>query len=732
MPKLSTMFASRTVLAGGSAMFAIALTCPQVAVAADAPPTGAAPGEVADIVVTAQKRSENLQTVPIAITTISADMIREKQINTVADIAQYTPNLYFSSAGSGSASSASFYIRGIGQAVFHYTSEPAVGIYLDDVYIGRSVGANIDMGDIAQVDVLKGPQGTLFGRNTIAGAVSITTNKPVFRLEGHADISTGTIDNLLSHVTVNVPLIDDKLAARVTVMGDVRSGWGKDYAADGKVYNLGRSRMVGGRVQLLWKPVEDFDVLFAGDAMRARGNSTPEGLINFKDSAASDAYNATAPVKIGPQWLTKGYNSYLYINPVDDNDTVGGAVTMSYHPDWITLKSITSYRWQHAIAAQDYGGVPAPYLGQQTDQRQWQASQEFQATGDLLDKRLKYTFGLYYFHEAVRNGEQAALQGLLLDIPLRGTTDSYAAYGQLTYNVTDKLSVTGGVRWTNERKTLDVTTTEGGAVLVPQSHESVRYHATSPMGNIKYQWSPNLMTYASIARGFRSGSYSALPFAETDLIPTRPETSTTYEVGSKIDLFQRRLRVNLAAFYDDYTDIQIGATTETDGVFVFRTANAAKAKIYGGEAEVTAVLARGLEAYVNGSYLHSRISAVSGFSFGDSILPDAPKFIVEGGVKYAIDLDGRGTITPSADVNFRTGAYPQFNPAKASWQPSYALVNGRITFEPAHSRWTFAIWGKNLTNKRYMVFGQTAGSADVSVGWFGRPLEAGATAAIKF
>jgi iron complex outermembrane receptor protein len=332
----------------------------------------------------------------------------------------------------------------------------------------------------------------------------------------------------------------------------------------------------------------------------------------------------------------------------------------------------------------------------------------------------------------VRNGEQAALQGLQLDIPLKGTTDSYAAYGQLTYAVTDKLSVTGGVRWTDERKTLDVTTIEGGTVLVPQSHESVRYYATSPMGNIKYQWSPNLMTYASIARGFRSGSYSALPFAETDLIPTRPETSTTYEVGSKADLFQHRLRINLAAFYDDYTDIQIGATTETDGVFVFRTANAAKAKIYGGEAEVTAVLAKGLEAYVNGSYLHSRISAVPGFSFGDSILPNAPKFIVEGGLKYAIDLDGHGTITPSADVNFRTGAYPQFNPAKASWQPAYALVNGRITFEPAHSRWSFAIWGKNLTNKRYMVFGQTAGSADVSVGWFGRPLEAGATAAIKF
>lgn len=732
MQKLSTVNGHRIVLMGGVAMLSFASAWAGEARAAAPAPADAPAGQVAEIVVTAQKRSENLQKVPIAITTFSGETLKQNQINNVADVAQYTPNLNVSTAGSGSASSASFFIRGIGQQTFHFTAEPAVGVYFDDVYVARSIGANLDLGDISQIAVLKGPQGTLFGRNTISGAVAITTNKPVFDFEGNADVTTGSIDRLLSHVTVNVPLVDDTVATRITVMGDIRDGWGKDYSPTGKVYNLGESRVVGGRAQLLWKVATDFDILLSGDGMRTRGHSTPEGLINFQESAASDAYNATAPVKIGPQWLVQGYNSHLYIDPVDDTDTAGGSATMTYHPGSITIKSISAYRWQHDVAAQDYGGVPAPYIGQQTDQRQWQVSQELQATGDLLDQRLKYTFGLYYFRESARNGEQAALQGLQLDIPLKATTASYAAYGQATYDVTDKLSVTGGLRWTDEHKTVNVETIEGGAVILPQSHASGRFRATTPMGNIKYQWSPDLMTYVSIARGFRSGSFNALPFAETDLIPTRPEKATTYEIGSKADLLAHRLRINLAAFYDDYTDIQIGATTETEGVFVYRNANAAKATIYGGEAEVTAVLAPGLEAFLNGSYLHSRLSAVPGFSFGESTLPGAPKFIVDGGIKYGIGLHGGGTVTPSVDVNFRTGTYPQFNPAKESWQPSYALVNGRILFEPANSRWTFSIWGKNLTDKKYLVYGQTAGSADVSVGWFGRPLEAGASAAVKF
>jgi iron complex outermembrane receptor protein len=694
--------------------------------------TAATTDQVGDIVVTAQKRSENLQQVPIAITAFTGDTLKSNQINTAADLAQYTPNLHFSTAGGGSSTSASFYIRGIGQHIFHFTADPAVGIYFDDVYVARSMGANFDLGDIAQVDVLKGPQGTLFGRNTIGGAVSIQTNKPNFDFGGNADVTVGTIDQLLVHGTINVPIVNDKLALRVTAMGDVRDGWGKDTAPSGKTYDLGQSRIAGGRAQLLWKPTNDLDILVTGDGMHQRGNITPEGLIHFTATPASDAFNATSPVKIGPQWLAQGYDSFLYVKPDDDVDTAGGAVTMTYHPGSLTIKSISSYRWQHVVASQDYGGVPVPYLGQQTDQRQWQVSQELQATGDLLGGRLKYTFGLYYFKESAKNGEYAAIQGADLFIPLKTEARSFAAYGQATYDVTDKLSITGGARWTDEHKNVDVTTILGGAVLVPQSHVAVSYQPVTPMGNIKYQWSPNVMTYASIAKGFRSGAFSALPFAASDLIPTRPEKSVTYEVGGKFDALDHKVRLNIAAFYDDYTDIQIGATTETDGLFVFRTANAAKATIYGGEAELTAVLAPGLEAYVNGSYLHSRLSAVAGFSFGVSKLPSAPKYIVDAGIKYGFDLGGRGKLTVGVDGNFRTKSYPQFNPAPESEQKAYGLANGRIIYEPANSPWTFTIWGKNLTDKKYNVFGQTAGSGDVSVGWFGRPIEGGATAAVKF
>ena len=694
------------------------------ACAEEAPATDAeASGQLGDIVVTAQKRSENLQQVPIAITAFTTEALAEKQIFNVADIAQYTPNLNFSTAGSGSATTASFYIRGIGQHIMHFTADPAVGVYLDDVYMARSMGANFNLGDVAQVDVLKGPQGTLFGRNTIGGAVAVTTNRPVFDFEGHADLSVGTIDTLLGHVTINTPLVTDKLALRFTMMGNVRDGWGKSTTPDGRVHDMGRARIVGGRVQLLWQATDEFDVLFSADGTHQRGNSPPQGLVD---------YTVTPDLYVDPSWLANGYNSRLFIQPDDDVDTLGGAVTMRYQGDDFALKSITAYRWQHAVAGQDYGGIPLPFLAQQTDQRQWQFSQELQATGTLFDDRLKYTLGLYYFKESAENGEFAWVQGAALEIPLDVTAESFAAYGQLTYNLTEKLSITGGVRWTHEKKTEDVTSLLGGVVLVPQTRIAFTEEPVTPMANIKYQWSPNFMTYASFSRGFRSGALNALPFSSVDLVPTRPEKSTVYETGLKLDALDRRLRVNAATFYTEYDDIQIGATHEVDGAFVYRNANAAKAEIYGGEIEVTVAPAAGFEAFLNGSYLHSKISPVAGFTFGETTLPNAPKFIVNAGWKYSHMLPAGGRITVGADTNFRTGAYPQFNPAKGSWQPKYALVNARIAFEPDGQPWSVTLWGKNLTDKRYNVFGQTAGTADLSVAWFGRPLEAGATFELRF
>ncbi|RZM11778.1 MAG: TonB-dependent receptor, partial [Sphingomonas sp.] len=205
-----------------------------------------------------------------------------------------------------------------------------------------------------------------------------------------------------------------------------------------------------------------------------------------------------------------------------------------------------------------------------------------------------------------------------------------------------------------------------------------------------------------------------------------------YEAGAKIVSPDRTIRLNVAGFYDDYTNIQLGATTQQQGVFIYRNANAAKAKIYGGEMELTVIPTRGLEAYLNASYLHSRLSAVPGFSFGVSRLPSAPKFMLQGGVRYGFDLGSGDRLTLDADANYRTATFPQFNPAPPSRQPAYALVNARAMYQPAGSAWSFTIWSKNITDKKYKEFGQTSGSNDVTVGWFGRPREIGATAAVKF
>jgi iron complex outermembrane receptor protein len=690
-------------------------------------------GGIGDIIVTARRRSENIERVPISVSAFTGEALKAKQINSTYALAQYTPDVQFSGAGAASASAGAFYIRGIGQFNVHTTSDPAVGIYFDGVYMARTVGSNFDLGDIAQVEVLKGPQGTLFGRNTIAGAVSITTNKPVFNTySGSAEASVGNIDNLLARTTVNVPLVDDKLAARITLMGLIRSGYGTDVGPDDKTYSLGRSRQFSGRMELRWAAADNLDLLFSGDGMRARGTSLPGGLTHFTPSSSTEAYNLTAPVKIGPQWLVQGYTSFLDVVPNDDVDTAGGSLTATWTPGDVIIKSISAYRSETAVTAQDFGGVPLPWIAQQMNQTQWQFSQELQVSGNLFGDRLKYTGGLYYFQEHSHNDTTAGLMGSLLLIPDTNTAKSYSAYGQATYNLTDKLSVTGGVRWTHEHKGIVVETTLNGATVLPLSTNHLTSHATSPMGSIQYQWSQGLMTYASIARGFRSGTFNPQPFSRTDLIPTNPEEATTYEIGMKFVSPDRNVRLNLAGFYDDYTNIQLGATTEDDGVFVYRNANAAKAKIYGGEAELTVVPASGVEAYLNSSYLHSQLSAVPGFSFGVSRLPSAPKFMLQGGVRYGFDIGPGDKLTFDADANYRTSTYPQFNPAPPSRQNAYALVNARVTYQPIHSRWSFTLFSKNLTDKKYKEFGQTSGSNDVTVAWFGRPREIGATAAITF
>jgi iron complex outermembrane receptor protein len=705
--------------------------------AATAPASGVAPvdtgrDQIGDIVVTARRRNESIQRVPISVTAFSQEALETRQVQSTFALAQYTPNVQFSGAGAASASAGSFYVRGIGQFNMHTTGDPAVGIYFDGVYMARTVGSNFDLGDIAQVEILKGPQGTLFGRNTIAGAVSIVTNKPVLdAFSGRAEATVGNIDNLLTRATVNVPLVDGKLAARISVMGLIRSGYGKDIGPDNKVYSLGRSRQLAGRIQLRWAATDDLDLLLSGDRQRARGNSLPGGLTNFNATAQTEAYNLTAPVKIGPQWLVQGYTSFLNVVPDDDVDTGGGSLTATWTPGSITVKSISAYRKATAVTAQDFGGVPLPWIAQQMDQTQWQVSQELQASGNLFDDRLKYTGGLYYFQERSHNDTTAGLMGSLLLIPDTNTAKSYSAYGQASYNLTEKLSVTGGVRWTHERKGIVVETTLNGATILPRSTNHVTFHATSPMGSIQYQWSPGLMTYVSVSRGFRSGTFNPQPFSTTDLIPTNPEEATTYEGGVKFISPDRSVRLNVAGFYDDYKNIQLGATTEQNGVFIYRNANAAKAKIYGGEAELTVVPAPGVEAYLNASYLHSRLSAVPGFSFGVSRLPSAPKVMLQGGARYGFEL-GSDRLTLDADMSYRTGTYPQFNPAPPSRQHAYALVNARAILQPNQSPWSFTLWVKNLTDKKYKDFGQTSGSNDVTVGWFGRPREIGATAAVSF
>ncbi|MBL0923370.1 MAG: TonB-dependent receptor [Sphingomonadaceae bacterium] len=458
-----------------------------------------------EIVVTARKTSENLQEVPISISAISADSLEKRGVSNVAQVADFTPNVTFDSTApiSGSSSALVAYIRGIGQSDYAMNFEPGVGVYVDGVYVARNVGGVMDLLDLERVEILKGPQGTLFGRNTIGGAISLVTKKPSAELSGKIEATTGRYRRLDVRGSLNVPLADTLFASfafsaknrdgfvhRILFPGitpadpsDLRSLDGGRLSRLPNGNDLGNENSDTGRVQLLWTPGARTEVRLIGDYTRTRENAAPSTLVNADASQPTQiafAYNlcvAGVPipacnsiidgqrgVAINPnftsrlpydnRFLTPG-RSTTYGNGISGTalDSWGLTLDVSHElSDGIDIRSITGYRNLDVAFGEDADMSPLVIDHHGFETLQEQFSQEFQLTGKL--DSFKWVAGLYYFWEGGDDNGYVPLAGGLFQVfgPNKITNRSYAAYAEGTYNLTDALSVTFGGRYTAERK----------------------------------------------------------------------------------------------------------------------------------------------------------------------------------------------------------------------------------------------------------------------------------------
>jgi len=734
---------------------------------------------IEDIVVMARRSAESQQAVPIAITTVTAQKLTDLNVRDILDIQKVTPGLYVSS--SQSTGKARLTIRGQIEVDNRLTGERAVGVYIDGVAYPHTYGLTSSLIDLSQIEVLKGPQGTLFGKNTTGGAINVTTARPEYNWGGYVDLQYGSYNKMQGLAVVNAPLVDDKLAVRV--VGQITSREGYYREADGHRSSGDHSGY--GRVEVRADPASNVRILVSADYARNR-DGEGHGVLTFE--ALSQPANVAALQSIAAQMglspavpanLTTAYNAFRtyydaqQINPrlgfgfprlpaFDNLDTWSVTGNLAVDIGHVTAKSITSYRFLSRAAFYDLDDTPFDLLSQRESSRLHAFSQEFQLSS-IDGVGLDWQAGLYYSRETGNDTNTSDVYdyinpGRAAIVDTGVVNSSKAAYAQAVYNITPKWRVTGGARYTRDFKEIlsrnridpslalpplpggsavcaQLTPALGGPVF-PNCLNTASTTSSKATWLISTDWRPveHTMLYGSVSKGYKAGGFTppgtsvfktqaALDAAFT---PYLPETVTSYEVGFKSDLFDRRLRINGSAYYLDYTNIQASTREFTNNLLISIIHNAASATIYGGELEVTAAPTNNLTLTGSAGYIHAKynkyvardtagnVADLSGTPFA------APKWTASAGGTYTIPLSD-GSIRLNANYAWTDDVI--FVGTAASLpsvtQKAYGLLDARISWHIASQGLDVAVFAKNLTDKVY--FQNIALAGPINIGSLGDP-----------
>ena len=749
-------------IAGGLALGALALSLHSAALAQESAAASDSRDGVEDIVVTAQFREMNLQDTPLAITALSGAALEARSLTNIAEVGAYSPNVQLAPSGIGFGNATAAYIRGVGENDFNFAFEPAVGFYIDDVYHSTVYGSVFDLLDLERVEVLRGPQGTLFGKNTIGGAIRIVSRKPTGDGSGTIEAIYGSYDRFEVRGAFDVALVPDKLFMRVSGATKQRDGYVDrlDFACANpalagnlvpvhspgsgcKLDTLGGENVQTGRVALRWLPSSDIEVNLIGDYMNDRSEPAASSILAVNENSPnSDPDNPTgySNLVFVPRYGVRYDNRFVPSNPfvaygTFDNDILG----LRYKPEngveqwgingqlnWalddnLSLRSITAYRKYSGAFSFDGDESPLPGSLQYNELFHRQFSQEVQLLGKALDDRLDWVLGAFYFDSFNRNISLINVQtiaafgaaGLTFDGDNTSSVQDIAAFAHATYGITDRLNLTAGLRFTHERKNYIINQTYYPSVPPPfrlplGTGAEVSYERWSPKIGLDYQLSDTIMGYVQYSTGFRAGGVNPRPFTPAQALPFYPEDLQAFEVGLKTELFDRKLRLNLAGFLSQYKDMQFTSIgIDADGVPAGFPQNVGKADISGFEVELDARPIRGLS--ITGSLGFNAInikelgaaSEVDGGPTLDSRPRGVPKLNVSGGIQYDIDLLRSGKLTPRLDVIYRSKVYNLWSNPDISVSDPYTVFNGRITWTSPDSTWSTSLAVTNIFDKLY-------------------------------
>ena len=663
---------------------------------------------VEDIVVTAQRREQRLQDVPLAVSAFSMESLEDGKVESLLNLDGKVPNVVLAPVGAYPFASA-FYIRGLGYADVESSFEPSVGVELDGVYLSRNVGAVQDFFDIGGVTILRGPQGTLYGRNTIGGVVSVQSRRPSFDFGARAQATFGSNGRQELRAGVEGALIEDQLAGKFSFLTKTYDGYIKNY--DGR--DMGAQDVTSMRGALLWTPTASFDATLIVDYTKDKGTGTA-----FE--------NASLPSMVLPGFGepadTDGdpFLSHVGDDIFSDLEALGVTLNANWDLGPVKLTSITGYRKTDTEVLSDFDGTPTPFMTVHRDETHDQFSQELRLASNT-DGPLTYVVGAYYMTQEydIATGQF----GTVFGSPTAGSTiytqqkaDSWAVFGQADYEVLPGLTVTAGGRYSKEEKTF---TTQ--PLFYPNAETfEASFDDFSPKVGVSYKWSDTLMTYAQYSRGFRAGGFNGRAGSFLAVGPYDSETVDSYEVGVKSDLFNRRLRLNAAVFTSDYQDMQQSVQQLIPGTLINQTlvANVGAATISGFEAEATALLTdvftiSASVGYLDASYDEFMADLGDGLGVIDRTylpMPYAPKWSNSVTFNYKDDFDF-GRVTAQASVRHMTDMYTSFSTLNATtdltMRQSNTVVDGSLSLELPDGRWRVSLWGKNLTDE--LVINNTFG-----------------------
>jgi iron complex outermembrane receptor protein len=672
-----------------------------------------------EVVVTAQKREQSIYDVPVAISAFTPETIERQGITDLTDIGKFVPNLNITGFSAGHTSSQNPFIRGIGLQDHLITTEPGVGVYVDGIYLGRQVGQNWSLANIERVEVLRGPQGTLYGRNSIGGAINIITRKPGDDQGGRVSLTAGSRGRLNGDAYVDMP-ITDQFAMSFSAAYQRRDGLGDFLLIEDPNKEVGEMQDVSGRIAMRWKPTDNLSFLLTGD-----GNDGENGLRPY--DTLIDELGAACRATAGPAddctpangaVYNAGYrNSDQASDPYDNNTGQANQIEVTNKAYGVSLtvdlevsealnfRLLASDRHSEYESGLDDDSFFDDFLSFPEIGSADQQSVELQATGTA--GAFDYVLGLFYYEEEGQNFQNDTQFNCGTaaspctsppggDFFLHQKYDSQAIYANVGFQVNDQFRIAGGLRYTQDDKSAD---TEPVVGVIGASNSNDGSETTWDL-SASYKFADRMTFYGSVQSGYQAGQYPARPFClfgnPDCFVATENVTAINYEVGFKGELFEN-LQLSIALFNTEYSDLpyQVSSTTgagfNTQSIVVDQTSR-------GAELETTWAATDSFRLHATVGYIDVDVDDPN----PNAVAPLTPELTMSLSPELTFAA-GSGEITLRADWSFRDDMFgePSNDPARFTFIDSRDLVNADISYQPADGNWTVGIYGRNITDERY-------------------------------